>query len=38
MPHLLSGDAPLQPITTQGKSIPSGSMNPSKIKVCVIRN
>jgi hypothetical protein len=38
MPHLLSGDTPLQPITTQGKSIPSGSMNPSKIKVCVIRN
>jgi hypothetical protein len=40
MPNLLSGDTPLQPITKehQEKSIPSGSMHPAKIKVCVIRN
>ena len=39
MPNLLSGDTPLQPLTKehQEKSIASGSMNPAKIKVCVVR-
>jgi hypothetical protein len=39
MPNLLSGDTPLEPLTkeNQEKSIPSGSMHPAKMKVCVVR-
>lgn len=39
MPHLLSGDTPLQPLTKghQEKSIPSGAIHPAKLKVCVVR-
>jgi hypothetical protein len=36
MPNLLSGDTPLEPIVRE-KSIPTGSIHPSKIKVCVVR-
>jgi len=38
MPHLLSGDTPIQPAAkTQEKSIPAGSIHPAKLKVCVVR-
>jgi len=39
MPNLLSGDTPLEPLTkeNQEKSIPSGSMHPAKMKICVVR-
>jgi len=39
MPHLMSGDTPLQPITKdhQEKSIATGGIHPAKIKVCVVK-
>ena len=40
MPNLLSGDAPLEPLTRnhQEKAIPANAIHPAKIKVCVVKN
>jgi hypothetical protein len=39
MPNLLSGDAPLEPLTRnhQEKAIPANAIHPAKMKICVVK-
>jgi len=39
MPHLLSGDTPLEQLTKhhQEKAIPANAIHPAKLKICVVR-